>query len=88
MPCIFKLRPKRNPAEVYEIALGEIRKFGAKYTGDSNGGKFEIEILKMTSKGKVSATDKVIIVEVTEKPLLIPCSLIETSIKNYFSCLL
>lgn len=83
MRCNFLIRPKQDIAEIYEIALKEIKRFNAKYDGDVMGGQFEVEILRLKFKGKVTVEGKVLHVAISDKPLLISCSLIETGVKQY-----
>ena len=83
MSCKFSIKTKQDIAETYQIALREIKRFGATYIGDANGGHFEIEILGMLFKGNIRVEGNTIVVKLTDKPLLVPCSLIESSVKGY-----
>ncbi len=83
MACKFRIKPNQNIEETYQIALREIQRLGAKYVGDDTGGKFDLEIIGMRFKGIVKVLGKIIIVEILDKPLLIPCALIESSTKQY-----
>ena len=70
-------------AETYQIALREIDRFGATYNGDANGGSFKLEIFGMRFKGHIQVEGKSIVVKLTDKPLLVPCSVIKSSVKAY-----
>lgn len=83
MPCKFRIKPKQNIEETYQIALQEIKSFGVKYIGDHTGGKFDLEILGLRFKGIIQIEGNIILVEIIDKPLLIPCSIIESSTKDY-----
>jgi len=83
MPCNFKIKPKQDMAQTYQIALREIKRLNVQYIGDDEGGKFKLELLGMGFKGKIEVQGNYILVEIIDKPLLIPCSLIESSIKDY-----
>ena len=83
MPCKFRIKPIHNIDETYQIALSEIQRLGAKYVGDSTGGKFDLKIIGMRFKGSIQVEGNIIIVEIIDKPLLIPCSFIENSTKQY-----
>ena len=85
MACNFKIISKQNIDETYQIALREIEHFGVKYDGDATGGRFGVNILGMTFKEIVKVEGTVILVEITDKPLLVPCSFIESSVKNYMT---
>jgi len=85
MACNFSIISKQNIDQTYQIALREIKQFGTKYEGDATGGRFGVDILGMTFKGIVKVEGAVILVEITDKPLLIPCSFIESSLKNYMA---
>ncbi len=69
--------------ETYAIALQEIIKLGAKYDGDHTGGKFDLTIVGMRFKGFIEVRGSMIVVEILDKPMLIPCALIESSTKQY-----
>lgn len=88
MSCIFKIRLKQPAAELYQIALQQIEGFGARYSGDETGGDFILDFMGMRFKGSVQVSGGYIVVCVTDKPLLIPCSVIESSIKSYVEVLL
>ncbi len=79
----FRIKPKHDIETTYQTALREIKRLGAKYKGDATGGEFKIEILGMRFKGNISVKDEIILVEITDKPLLVPSSLIEKSVKRY-----
>ena len=83
MSCKFTIKPKIDIKATYQIALKEIKRLGAKYEGDSTGGKFKIEIFGMRFKGLIGVEGDIIMVEITDKPLLMPASLIKTSVKRY-----
>ena len=85
MACNFSIISKQNIDQTYQIALREIEQFGAKYEGDATGGSFGVNILGMTFKGIVMVEGTVILVEITDKPLLVPCSFIESSVKSYMA---
>ena len=83
MSCNFSLKQKQDIAETYQIALREIERFGATYNGDANGGSFKLEVLGMRFKGNIQVEGNSIVVKLTDKPLLVPCSVIESSVKAY-----
>jgi len=87
MNCKFRLKPKQDLQETYWLALREIERFGARYNGDATGGSFELEILGMRFKGTIQVESNIIVVNLTDKPLLVPCSLIESSVKGYVDTL-
>lgn len=87
MSCKFSLKPKQDLEATYQIALREIERFGAQYNGDANGGSFELEVLGMHFKGSIQVESDIIVVNLTDKPLLVPCSLIESSVKDYVDTL-
>jgi hypothetical protein len=88
MSCNFRIAPKQDINTVYQIALQEIERLGAKFKGDERGGSFELEILGMRFKGIIQVESNIIVVNLTDKPLLVPCSLIESSVKSYVDILL
>jgi hypothetical protein len=83
MSCKFSIKTKQDIAETYQIALREIERFGATYNGDTNGGSFKLEVLGMQFKGHIQVEGNTLIVKLTDKPLLVPCSVIESSVKAY-----
>ena len=83
MACTLRIKLKHPIDEVYQIALREIERFGATYKGDMNGGSFKLEVLGMQFKGDIQVEGNSIVVNLTDKPLLVPCSVIESSVKAY-----
>lgn len=83
MPCKFRIKPNHNIEDTYAIALQEIIRLGAKYDGDQTGGKFDLTIIGMRFKGIITVQGNMILVEIVDKPLLMPCALIESSTKQY-----
>ncbi|TDG34827.1 hypothetical protein EZJ43_16610 [Pedobacter changchengzhani] len=83
MACSFKIKPKYDIEQIYQIALREIKRFKVDYKGDDKGGNFKLKLFEMVFKGKIGIEGNYIVVQIIEKPFLIPCSLIETSIKKY-----
>jgi hypothetical protein len=88
MSCNFKIALKRDVNTVYQIAIQEIERFGAKYEGDETGGDFVLNVLGMRFKGFIEVESNIIVVNVTDKPLLVPCSFIESNVKKYVASLL
>lgn len=88
MPCKFRIRPTQDIDATYQIALREIKRFGAKYDGDETGGRFDLKILGLRFRGIARVEGDIIVVEITDKPILIPCSIIESSTKQYVADLL
>lgn len=83
MSCKFSIKTKQDIAETYQIAVREIERFGATYNGDANGGSFKLEVVGMVFKGHIQVEGNTIDVTLTGKPLLVPCSVIESSVKTY-----
>ena len=50
MACKFKIRTTQDLDATYQIALKEIKRFGAKYDGDDTGGRFDLKILGLRFK--------------------------------------
>ncbi len=87
MSCNFKIDPKRDIDTVYQIALQEIERFGAKYNGDEKGGDFVLYLLGMRFKGRIRIEGNIILVELIDKPLLVPCTVIRSAVEKYVATL-
>lgn len=88
MSCNFRIAPNQDINTVYKILIHEIIRFGAKYNGDETGGDFTLDVLGMRFKGSVQVESDIIFVNLTDKPLLVPCSFIESNVKKYVNSLL
>lgn len=83
--CKFLFNFNGDPNILYQRALSEAQKYGAKIDGGLEGGSFHITILGGNYRGSYQLQGSTIIVELYSKPLFIPCSLIESIVGNYLA---
>ena len=50
--------------------------------GDERGGDFVVYVLGMSFKGRIWIEGDIILVELTNKPLLVPCTVIRSAVEK------
>lgn len=72
-----------------QAALDRVKKQitdgGGTFSGDTKAGTFSGSTLVGKVTGKYTVSGKVVTITITDKPLLAPCSTIESKIREYFS---
>jgi hypothetical protein len=65
-------------------ARAKVTGAGGTFTGDTKSGSFSGPSGVGTIEGKYSVSGQVVTVKVTKKPFIVPCSKIESTVRDYF----
>lgn len=85
MSCKFNL-PFNEPAETaVGKAKAAVESQNGIFNGDINSGNFEVTVFGNTIKGNYSVTGQILFLEITDKPLFVPCSMIESFLVKQIS---
>lgn len=83
--CQFSLDIAIRPEEALEKAKKAVESQGGSFTGDQASGSFSISFFGNTISGTYTMTDGMLNMMISEKPMIIPCSAIESYLKNKLS---
>lgn len=82
MSCKFQL-PFSEPAEsAVQKAKAAVENQNGSFNGDTISGNFELTVFGNFIKGNYTIEGQVLNLEVTDKPLFVPCSMIESFLKK------
>ena len=79
--CNFSISFSGSAEEVYKRAKSAVEKQGGTFSGDSTGGNFSINVFGTISGSYKVAGDQLVI-NIEDKPMMIPCSAIEGALKS------
>ena len=83
--CNFDI-PFSDPANVaIEKAKAAIESQNGDFNGNGKSGEFEVTILGNTIKGNYTITGQVLHLVISQKPLFVPCSMIESFLLKQLS---
>jgi hypothetical protein len=82
MACRFTIPFTGKANDVLSKAKTAIQSQGGTLTGDESGGDFDVSVLGNTIKGTYSIAGSDLDIVIQSKPFLIPCSSIESFLKN------
>jgi len=82
MACRFTIPFTGRANDVLSKAKTAIQSQGGTLTGDESGGDFDVSVFGNTIKGTYSLTGSDLDIVIQSKPILIPCSSIESFLKN------
>ena len=86
MPHSFNIRLEKEISDVLKNVDSEIRGSGGSFDGDVQKGYFAGKTAVGTIRGEYrSLSSSEIEITITEKPFIVPYSLIEAEIRKYFS---
>ena len=80
--CNFNIPFSGKPDELLNKVKATIEKQGGNFTGDEQGGKFDVTLIGNTIAGSytVNGTDLAIVIDT--KPFFIPCDAVESYLKS------
>ena len=81
--CIISIKVGEEHRELMSVAQKAIIKAGGEFSGDESAGSFSIATPIGKIAGDYVIEDNVFTLTVTQRPLLIPCKVIETEIGKY-----
>lgn len=81
--CHFEIKFPESPEEMLALAKSSIKGAHGSFHGDTTEGHFVIPVGIGDIEGKYILSEGKITVEITKKPLLIACSVIENKLRSY-----
>jgi hypothetical protein len=80
--CSFKFNIESNPAEIINNVKSKIEKEGGSFTGNENEGNFNLPTPVGAIEGNYSVNDNELKIDITKKPMILPCSMIESELEK------
>jgi hypothetical protein len=83
MACNFSVPFSGEVAEIISKARKGIGNAGGNFNGDDNTGSFDISTMAGDVRGTYAVNGNMLEVNITDKPMFLPCDMIESQLKNY-----
>ena len=80
--CSFKFNIDSIPAEIINIVKSKIENEGGSFTGDDSEGNFNLQTPVGAIEGNYMVNDNKLKIDITKKPMMLPCSMIESELKK------
>ena len=80
--CNFTIPFTKSVTEILEKAKKTIESQSGNFKGDENAGNFDVSIFGNTVIGSYTVTGQELNIDISEKPFLVPCNMIESFLKN------
>lgn len=80
--CNFNIEFTKSVAEILEKAKKTVEAQGGNFTGDESAGNFDVSIFGNTVVGSYSVNGNSLNIDITDKPFLVPCNMIENFLKS------
>ena len=80
--CSFKFNIDSSPAEIIEKVKSKIENERGSFTGDENEGNFNLPTPVGAIEGNYSVSDNELKIDITKKPMMLPCSMIESELEK------
>lgn len=80
--CQFAIAHTTTPAAIYARAAKAIGGMGGTLTGSPAAGDFRLSVFGATIVGNYATTDTAIEIEITEKPFLVGCGMIQAQLEK------
>ena len=81
--CNFKIPFPKTSEQYLKVAQKAITDNNGQFTGDKQSGNFRIPVGIGDIVGEYTVANDEIIIDITKKPLLVTCKLIENRLKSY-----
>ena len=75
--CNFSIPFTKSVTEILLKAKRTVESQGGNFTGDENEGQFNVTIFGNSVVGSYVVNGEALNIDITEKPFLVPCSMIE-----------
>lgn len=76
--CNFSVPFTKSATDILEKAKQTIESQSGNFNGDETNGSFDVSVFGNTVKGSYTVDEQTLLIEITEKPFLVPCSMIES----------
>jgi len=80
--CSFKFNIDSNPVDIVDKVKSKIENEGGSFTGDENEGNFNLPTPVGGIEGNYSVGDNDLKIDITKKPMMLPCSMIESELEK------
>ena len=80
--CNFTIPFTKSVTEILEKAKKTVEFQGGNFTGDENKGNFDVSIFGNTVVGSYAVDGQSLNIDITDKPFLVPCNMIENFLKS------
>lgn len=80
--CNFSVPFTKSATDILDKAKQTIESQNGTFTGDENNGSFDVSVFGNTVVGSYTVEGQNLVIEITEKPFLVPCSMIESFLVN------
>lgn len=80
--CNFTIPFTKPVTEILEKAKKTVESQGGSFTGDTGSGNFNVSVFGNTVIGAYSVEGQNLNIDITEKPFLVPCNMIESFLKG------
>ena len=80
--CNFTIPFTRSAIEILEKAKETVEAQNGTFAGDSNAGRFDVSVFGNTVVGTYTVEGQNLNIDITDKPFLVPCSMIESFLKG------
>lgn len=83
--CNFTIAFTRSATEILDKAKKTVEAQNGNFTGDTTSGNFDVNVFGNTVVGSYTVEGQNLNIEITDKPFLVPCSMIESFLKGQLS---
>lgn len=83
--CNFSIKLNGNVEELVSKAKNAITDAGGSFDGDITSGSFRMKTFMGEIAGSYTVSTQQLNVEVSKKPMMVPCSEIEKQLRKYLS---
>lgn len=82
MACDFSLPFSGNAENVLAKARKAVEGQGGNFTGNTSAGNFQVSVFGNNIVGNYTVNGQTLQINITDKPFMVPCSVIEGFLKN------
>jgi len=80
--CSFNFNIESSPVEIINNVKSKIENEGGSFTGDEKEGNFNLPTPIGSVEGNYSVGDNELKIDITKKPMMLPCSMIKSELKK------
>lgn len=81
-PCNFSFPISGDPEIILSKARSAVESQSGTFEGDKNSGNFEVSVFSNLIKGNYEVSNGLLKLNITHRPLLVPCGTIEMFLKS------
>lgn len=80
--CNFTIVFTKSATEILDKAKKTVEAQNGNFTGDTTSGNFDVNVFGNTVVGSYTVDGQNLNIEITDKPFLVPCNMIESFLKG------